>query len=319
VHTACSIAATLDTAHLLSDLDAGSIVMTDQLHSTLPALLAGARVVLPQIGAGASDMLTLLHRRRATHAFCVPSALHWLVTHAEQHGQAFPDTLRQIVLGAGPVDRSLLMRLRPLLSDATRVQSVYGLTEMAPVACVDMLEKVAWQEGGDLVGAPLPGSRVRIGEGGELYVAGDRLCARYLDGEALTEVATGDLARLDGEGRIVLLGRKKDMIIRGQYNIYPSLYEGKIAELPGVARCALIGVWDERRGDERVVLVVEPAADETSPAHLRRRVERALRTDALIDTLALPDEVVVMPLPESGRTHKIDRNALRRRVAEGRW
>jgi O-succinylbenzoic acid--CoA ligase len=108
------------------------------------------------------------------------------------------------------------------------------------------------------------------------------------------------------------------MIIRGQYNIYPALYEGKIAELPGVARCALIGVWDERLGDERVVLVLEQTADETNPAQLQRRVERALRADALVDTLALPDEVVVMPLPESRRSHKIDRNALRRKLVEER-
>ena len=166
----------------------------------------------------------------------------------------------------------------------TRVQSVYGLTEMAPVACVDMAEKLAWQGEGDLVGAPLPGSRVRIGEGGELYVGGDWLCGRYLGGEPLTEVATGDLARLDDEGRIVLLGRVKDMIIRGRYNIYPALYEGKIAEIPGVARCALIGVWDERLGDERVVLVLDAMASETNPVQLKRRVELALRADAMVDT-----------------------------------
>ena len=50
------------------------------------------------------------------------------------------------------------------------------------------------------------------------------------------------------------------------------------AEIPGVARCALIGVWDERIGDERVVLTLEPIAGETSPLQLRRRVEVALRT-----------------------------------------
>jgi acyl-CoA synthetase (AMP-forming)/AMP-acid ligase II len=181
-----------------------------------------------------------------------------------------------------------------------------------------MAEKLAWEGEGDLVGAPLPGARVRIGEGNELFVAGDWLCGRYLGKEPLMEVATGDLARLDDDGRVVLLGRAKDMIIRGHYNIYPALYEGKIAEIPGVARCALIGVWDERAGDERVVLVLEPAADVTDPAQLTRRVELALRADALVDTLALPDEIVVMPLPESGRTHKIDRNTLRRKLAEDR-
>jgi acyl-CoA synthetase (AMP-forming)/AMP-acid ligase II len=178
-----------------------------------------------------------------------------------------------------------------------------------------MAEKLAWPGDGDLVGAPLPGALVRIDKGGELYVAGDRLCGRYLGGEPLTEVATGDLARFDDAGRIVLLGRSKDMIIRGRYNIYPALYEEKIAEIAGVARCALIGVWDERLGDEHIVLVVEPTAAEPDANRLRRRVDRALRADALIDGLALPDEVVVMPLTESGRAHKVDRDALRQKIA----
>jgi len=316
VHCARSVAAMLDTSRLISGLDETSIVMTDQLHSTLPALLAGAQVVVPRIGARAPEVLNLLHRSRATHAFFVPSDLLRMVTYCEQHGRSLPDSLRQIVLGSGPVDRPLLARLLPFLRGGTRVRSVYGLTEMAPVASVDMMEKLAWQGEGDLVGAPLPGSRARIGEDGELYVAGDQLCDRYLGSESLTEVATGDLARLDDDGRIVLLGRVKDMIIRGRFNIYPALYEGKIAEIPGVARCALIGVWDEHLGDERVVLVLEPAAKEMNPIQLRRRVELALRADALVDTLALPDEILVMPLPESGRTHKIDRNALRRKLAQ---
>jgi acyl-CoA synthetase (AMP-forming)/AMP-acid ligase II len=316
MHSARSIAAMLAAAHLISDLDASSIILTDQLHSTLPALLAGAQVVIPRIGARAPEVLNLLHRRRVTHAFFVPSDLQRMVSHCEQYGRSLPDSLRQIVLGSGPVDRPLLARLRRFLPSTTRVQSVYGLTEMAPVACVDMVEKLAFRGEGNLVGAPLPGTRVRLGEGSELYVAGNWLCDRYLGGAALMEVATGDLARLD-EGRLVLLGRAKDMIIRGHYNIYPALYEEKIEEIPGVERCALIGVWDEHRGDERVILVLD-AADEVNPVELRRRVQQALRADALVDTLALPDEVVVMPLPESGRTHKIDRNALRRKLAERR-
>jgi acyl-CoA synthetase (AMP-forming)/AMP-acid ligase II len=315
VHTARSITAMLGASDLLADVDVHSIVMTDQLHSTLPALLAGARVVLPKIGAGPPEVINLLHRSHATHAFFVPSDLHRMVAHCEQHSQAFPNTLRQIVLGSGPVNRALLARLRPFLPSTARVQSVYGLTEMVPVATVEMPEKLAWQGEGDLVGTPMPGVRLRIDTSDELYVASDWLCGRYLGEEPLTEVATGDLARIDDQGRIILLGRVKDMIIRGHYNIYPALYEGKIAEIPGVARCALVGVWDERSGDERVVLVLEPTVDETNPAQLQQRVAQALRTEALVDTLALPDEIVIMALPEAGRTHKIDRNALRKKLA----
>jgi acyl-CoA synthetase (AMP-forming)/AMP-acid ligase II len=318
VHTARSISAVLAASRLISDLSAEAVVMTDQLHSALPALVAGARVVLPPVGVRPAGIMRLLHRSGITHAFAVPSDLHQLVTYCEQHSVVFPATLRQLVLGAGPVERQLLARLRPLLPTSVQVLSVYGLTEMVPVACVDMMEKLAWQGDGDLVGTPLPGSHVRIDRDGELYVGGDRLCGRYLGGEALTEVATGDLAKFDDTGRIVLLGRSKDMIIRGRYNIYPALYEEKIAQIPGIARCALIGVWSESVGDERVVLVVEPAPGELDSPELRRRIERALRLEALIDSFAIPDEIVVMVLPESGRSHKIDRNTLRRAFAESR-
>lgn len=162
----------------------------------------------------------------------------------------------------------------------------------------------------------MEGCTVRIDEQGQLCVSGERLCARYFGGECLTEVATGDLARLDDDGRIVLLGRLKDMIIRGRSNIYPALYEDGIAEIPGVSRCALIGVWDSRLGDERVVLAVEPAVGEKNTAGLRRRVEHALQSHPIIDSFAVPDEIVITPLPESGRAHKVDRNALRKTLGD---
>ena len=52
---------------------------------------------------------------------------------------------------------------------------------------------------------------------------------------------------LDGES-LVLLGRKKDMIIRGSHNIYPELIEGTIAGIPGVRRCAIVGLYDPAHG-----------------------------------------------------------------------
>jgi acyl-CoA synthetase (AMP-forming)/AMP-acid ligase II len=318
VHTARSIAATLDASLRLSDLDSQSVAMTDQLHSVLPALLAGARVILPQVGASTKGIVRLLNGSHATHAFAVPSDLHRLVTYCENHSARLPETLRSLVFGAGPIDRPVLARLSSLLPSSTKVSLVYGLTEMAPVACVTMTEKLAWRGAGDLVGVPLPGARVRIDQSGELFVAGDRLCERYLGEDRLTEVATGDLGRFDEDGRIALLGRSKEMIIRGRYNIYPALYEERIAALPGVARCALVGVRDEGRGDERVVLVVEPRTRDTNPDRLRSRVERTLRSDGPIDGWAVPDDVIVMALPESGRARKIDRDALRRTL-ERNW
>ncbi len=111
------------------------------------------------------------------------------------------------------------------------------------------------------------------------------------------------------------MGRSKEMIIRGDYNIYPTLYEERISRLSGVSRCALIGVWDPHAQDERVVLVVEPDGGASNHGQLRDAVERSLRTRDVMDHWALPDQIVVMPLIESGRSQKIDRDELRHRVA----
>jgi acyl-CoA synthetase (AMP-forming)/AMP-acid ligase II len=132
----------------------------------------------------------------------------------------------------------------------------------------------------------------------------------------LSELRTGDLARLDGE-RLTLLGRRKDMFIRGTQNVYPGLYEPIIAGIPGVAEAAMVGVPDEI-GDDRIVVVVVPADDPpatTTDAHpIVVAVRRAL--PGLIDAGVLPDAVLAAPgLPRSGRGRKLDRVALTASIA----
>jgi acyl-CoA synthetase (AMP-forming)/AMP-acid ligase II len=179
-----------------------------------------------------------------------------------------------------------------------------------------MNEKLESQDTGDLVGRPFPGVRVRVSGDGELLVSGPNLFRGYLNEEDVTEHSTGDLAVLDQRGRIVVLGRKKQMIIRGRDNIYPSLVESVVDSIPGVRRSCLCGYYDEARADERVVLVLEPAAGEDH-ARLIRRVRNAIVSGpARIDANAVPDRIVVMPLPVDARSRKTDRAALSHRVAQ---
>jgi len=177
------------------------------------------------------------------------------------------------------------------------------------VAIASAEEKLAHTASGrgDLLGAPLPGVGVRLAQDGELLLSGPNLCRGYLGADPITELPTGDLARMDN-GRLVLTGRKKDMLIRGKFNLYPGLYEPSIAALPGVAEAAIVGVPDPRTGDEEVVLAV------VGPPHLPARLRRALPD--VIDHDALPDRIVVLDgLPRSGRTRKLDRDRLRELVA----
>ncbi|MBB5956830.1 acyl-CoA synthetase (AMP-forming)/AMP-acid ligase II [Saccharothrix tamanrassetensis] len=305
VHTRGSLAAALRALAVRCELGPGTRVHTDQMMLGLPALVAGAHWSMPPYGFAPSADPTALAAglTGATHTFLVPTDLAAIL----DCGVALPQSLRQVLLGSAPVLPPLLKRAREALPDVEFL-AVYGMTEILPVAIATGAEKIA--HGGDLLGRPLPGVRARIAEDGELVVSGPNMCRGYLGEPPMTEHATGDLARLEDD-RIVLTGRKKDMILRGKTNVYPGLYEPAIADLPGVAAAVMIGVPDEI-GDERIVLAVVPLSD-AAPG-LADRVRAAL--PALIDAAALPDEVTVLrELPVSGRTRKVDRSALRELLA----
>ncbi|WP_019633168.1 class I adenylate-forming enzyme family protein [Actinomadura atramentaria] len=304
VHTQASLAAALDVLRARLPLGPGDTVHTDQLMLGLPALLVGARWSLPPLGGTPERFARDLAARGATHTFCVPVHLADVLDVRPR----LPETLRYVLLGAAPAPAALLRRAVAAAPTA-EVLSVYGMTEILPVAVASAAEKLAHTESGaagDLLGAPL--ADAALAADGELLLSGPNLCLGYLGEPPLDRLATGDLARLDG-GRIVLTGRKKDMLIRGKFNLYPGLYEPAVAALPGVTEAAIVGVPDAATGDERVVLAVTGTAD---PAELRRRLP------GVLDHAALPDEVVVLPeLPRSGRSRKLDRALLRELVAGG--
>jgi acyl-CoA synthetase (AMP-forming)/AMP-acid ligase II len=212
--------------------------------------------------------------------------------------------------------------LRPLLERAfarfpgVTIRAVYGMTEMLPVAIADGAEKlVRAASEGDYVGRLVPSVRARV-DAGELVLAGPGLAARYLGEPPLTEVRTGDLARIDGE-ELVLLGRKKDMFIRGTQNVYPALYEPVIAGIAGVREAVMTGAPDEI-GDDRIVVLVVPEVDPPASLDARhplaRSVARAL--PGLIDAGVIPDAVFASPeFPRTGRSRKLDRRAIARQIS----
>ncbi|GAA3132821.1 class I adenylate-forming enzyme family protein [Planomonospora alba] len=300
VHTRGSLAAGLELFRSAFPLGPGDVVHTDQLMLGLPALMAGAAWSLP----GGGPLVGELVRRRATHTFAVPVRLDRLLRETPR----LPGTLRHLLLGSAPAPAGVLRRA---VQAGPEVLSVYAMTEALPISVASAEEKLAHTASGaegDLLGAPLPGVGARVAEDGELLVSGPHLARGYLGEEPLREVATGDLARISG-GRLVLLGRKKDMILRDGFNIYPGLYEPAITALPGVAEAAIVGLADPGTGDEEVVLAVVPAA-----GYDEARLRRALPD--LMDAGALPDRIVALgAFPRSGRADKLDRAALRALVA----
>jgi acyl-CoA synthetase (AMP-forming)/AMP-acid ligase II len=311
VHSRASLASILHTvSHELAPT-AQDVVYARELHLLLPALCSGALAIVPRdFTMQAPHTLRALSRFGVTHAFFNTRDCRLLVEHCESTASRFPASLRSLMIGAAPVRSPFLARLAPLLPAQCDAWCVYGATEMLPIARVSLREKLAYSGAGDLIGRPVAGAVVRLDADGQLFVRGPSLCVGYAGHPAMVEHATGDLARFDGD-RLVLLGRLKDMIIRGDHNIYPELYEPLVERIPGVRRAAMLGDFQEAQADERIVLVVEPERGEAVEP-LRARVWAAVRAGPLrLDRTAIPDEIRVAELPDAGRSHKLDKRAVR--------
>ena len=299
VHSRESLGTGLDDFATAVGFVAGERVLTDQLMVGIPALISGAHWELPPPGLdpGAKPERYLGLLPRADVLFAVPAALDALLTLLESRPDLTPK-LRALLIGGAPVLRPLLERARRLLPNTT-IRAIYGMTEILPVAIADGVEKLRFTGAGDYVGRVMPSLRATIVDG-ELVVAGPGL-ADYI-GTPLSELRTGDLARLEGD-ELVLAGRSKDMFIRGTTNVYPGLYEPVIAGLPGVSAAALAGIPNDIGDDELVLAVVLDATGSVDA------VRAAL--PGLIDKAVLPDRIVALDaLPTKGRSSKLDRAAL---------
>jgi long-chain acyl-CoA synthetase len=170
----------------------------------------------------------------------------------------------------------------------------YGLTETSPTVAVQppaSVEDGTRREGS--VGKVIPGCEVRIasddgdalgvGEIGEITVKGPNVMLGYWNNPEATAEAirdgffhTGDMGKIDEEGNLWIVERKKDLIIRGGFNVYPGDVEGVLLEHPGVGEAAVVARIDEKFGEEPVAFVVASAGAELSADELRIYCEEHL-------------------------------------------
>ena len=296
------LAAVLGLAERFVTLPPDAVTLGTALHLVVPALLAGVPIVL----TGTRDpgrLAGVCRRLGVTHLSLPP---HHALAFARAGG-----TARVLLLGSAPV-RNVTLRELVDLMPGSAVRAIYGMSEHLVVSSIDARERLAGDEtGGDLVGTPIDGVRVRIAPDGELHVAGPALALGYLGGPMpLDEIASGDLARLDASGRIVLMGRRKEMLIRGGENIYPALYEPLLAAAAGLEAALMVGVPDAH-ADELVVLFAVPRPGDSVEAARRRLEALVASPSSPLDRHARPDLVLgLRTLPRAGRSGKPDRRAL---------
>jgi o-succinylbenzoate---CoA ligase len=205
-----------------------------------------------------------LDEEGVTHASLVATTLERLL---EVRGdRPVPRSFQAALIGGGPVPGPLLERARAV---GLLALQTYGLTE----ACSQVATEQPGAADGRSAGPPLPGLEVRLvgpggevlgpGQEGEIEVRGPTLMAGYLNRPEATREAlhggwlrTRDLGRWDERGRLVVLSRRTDLIVRGGENVYPAEVEAVLAEHPAVQEVAVVGVEHERWGQVPVAFVV---------------------------------------------------------------
>lgn len=312
VHTVGSLVATLTLVGNIIKPKNGAIFYTNLPYFLLIGIGLGVTVIVETKKPKPKSVLVDLQKYEASIIFGPPGEVLPIVEYCDQHNQKISNHIRHIYLGSAPVYTSFLKKLEAVLPASTAVTCIYGMTEILPIAVVDGRKKAATQIAGDLIGEPVGQIKAKIMADGELVVSGSHMCKQYLgEKKPLIAINTGDTVRLEGK-QIIMIGRKKDMILRGDYNIYPALYEPIIESIPGVRACAMVGVYNDSRADEKIVVVVEP---DGSCDITKVYVEKRLRSGSYsIDTHAFPDRIVFMRLPRSGRQLKVNKMAIKQLI-----
>jgi long-chain acyl-CoA synthetase len=265
------------------------------------------------------SFLELIAEQRIQVTAVVPSMLQLLLSQPLERYDL--SSLRFVTCGGAPLAPDVAERFMER-APSVSIRQGYGLTETAALLSTNPVG----QEKLGSVGLPVPGTEVRIldeqgrelapGEVGEICARSPGMMGGYwhspeANAEALRDgwLHTGDLGYQDEDGYLFIVDRKKDLIIRGGFNVYPRDVEDALLEHPGIEAAGVVGRPDEVHGEEVVAFV-------------SLRPEMELSGEELVDWAReriggykYPREVHVVdavPLTSVGKT---DRKALRARLA----
>jgi fatty-acyl-CoA synthase len=243
------------------------------IGNMLTGILLGVPTVIYPLGAfDPGQLLDVLAAEKVTGLFLVPA--QWQAVCAEQRARPRDLRLRIMSWGAAPAPDALLREMSATFP-GTQILAAFGQTEMSPVTCMLLGEDAIRKRGS--VGKVIPTVAARVvdenmndvpvGEVGEIVYRAPTLMSGYWNNPAATAEAfaggwfhSGDLVRMDEEGYVWVVDRKKDMIISGGENIYCAEVENVLAGYPRIVEVAVVGRADDKWGE--VPLAVAAVTDE---------------------------------------------------------
>jgi fatty-acyl-CoA synthase len=251
----------------------------------LGCVSSGATIVYPAPSFEPLATLEAVAEERCTSLYGVPTMFIAQIEHP-QFAEFDLSSLRTGIMAGAPCPIEVMKRV---VSDmhASEVTIAYGMTETSPVSFItrpdDPVERRVSSVGTVMphtetkVIDPETGETLPVGSPGEVCTRGYLVMSGYWENPGATSAAvdvegwmhTGDLGVMDGEGYLNIVGRIKDMVIRGGENLFPVEIEECLFQHPAVASVQVIGVPDERMGEELMAWVVLREGVTATPDELR--------------------------------------------------
>lgn len=258
-----------------------------------------------------AEVMTAIEDEESTILYAVPTMINRMVELAATSPPK-RSSLRFCVSGGASLPVEVMKRFEKIFD--TWIMEGYGLTECSPTC----LENPPGRTRPGSIGFPVPGFEARIvddndadvplGDVGELIIRGPGVMKEYLNQPDATRTVlkggwlhTGDLARQDEDGYTYIVDRKKEMIIRGGYNVYPREVEEVFYTFPGVLEVAVLGIPDADLGEEVAAAVVLRPGDRTTAEELREYVKERVAPYKYPRVIKLVDD---LPKSSSGKILK---------------
>ena len=276
-------------------------------------LMGATLVLMPRFDGPAA--LDLMAKEKVTFFAGVPTMYMALLGAAAQSPVRPP--WRQVVSGGAAIPVAIIDKVKEVFG--VDIYEGYGLSETAPVATFNQVvygRKVGsigcalWGVDVAIANADLEGAIELLPDGtpGEICIRGHNVFSGYLNKPEATAAVvvdgwfrTGDVGYRDADGFFFIVDRKKDLIIRGGFNVYPREIEEVMATYPGVAQVAVVGLPDEHYGEE-IHAVVVCAADQSIDADaLREWVKERVGQHKYPRTVHVRES---LPLGPSGKVLK---------------
>jgi long-chain acyl-CoA synthetase len=296
----------------------------DVIFGGLPLFHVFGQTVALNVAVASGACLTLLPRFDAQHALRIIAdhrvtafegvpTMYVALLHQPDRADYDTSALRMCISGGAALPVEVLRGFEEAFG--TAVLEGYGLSETSPIASFNLPDR---ERKPGSIGTPIRGVRMRVvdnsdhevplGEVGEIVIRGPNVMKGYwqrpeASAEAIRDgwFHSGDLARVDEDGYFYIVDRKKDLIIRGGYNVYPREIEEVLYEHPAVAEAAVIGLPHPALGEEVGAAVSLKPGAVISPEELRDHVK------AQVAAYKYPRHVWIVDALPKGPTGKIQK------------